>query len=106
MRECRDALVVGADAGVRIRQIPYLDILVRATAADEHRADALDWFQRAAALGHAKSINLIGGFYEDGWVVAVDVDAAFDHYRRAAEAGDFRGQFNYARLLAERGHID
>lgn len=35
-----------------------------------------------------------------------DVDTAFDHYRRAAEAGDFRGQFNYARLLVERGRID
>ena len=27
-------------------------------------------------------------------------------YRLAAEAGDFRGQFNHARLLAEAGQID
>jgi TPR repeat protein len=57
-------------------------------------------------MGHAKSINIVGGFFEDGWEVEADIDQAIDHYRRAAEGGDFRGQFNYARLLAERGFVD
>jgi len=70
------------------------------------RPQALAWFEKAAALGHAKSINIIGGFHEDGWEVPVDKQQAFEHYRRAAEGGDFRGQFNYARLLIERGDID
>ena len=73
--------------------------------AQDHR-QALEWFQRAAARGHVKSLNYIGSFYEDGWAVDVNLDVAFDHYRRAAEGGDFRGQFNYARLLLARGHTD
>ncbi|MDW9251724.1 sel1 repeat family protein [Burkholderia thailandensis] len=83
----------------------YATMLALGNGVDEDRAAALAWFEKAAALGHAKSINLIGGFYEDGWVVAADRDAAFDCYRRAAAAGDFRGQFNYARLLGERGRV-
>ncbi|VWD44673.1 Sel1 domain-containing protein [Burkholderia lata] len=97
---------LAAQAGLDWGMYNYATALALGNGVDENRADALDWFQRAAALGHAKSINLIGGFYEDGWVVPVDPDAAFDHYRRAAVAGDFRGQFNLARLLAERGRID
>ncbi|WP_175921627.1 tetratricopeptide repeat protein [Burkholderia latens] len=97
---------LAAQAGLDWGMYNYATALALGNGVDENRAEALDWLRRAAALGHAKSINLIGGFYEDGWVVAADADAAFDHYRRAAEGGDFRGQFNYARLLAERGRID
>jgi TPR repeat protein len=69
----------------------------------EDRVEALAWFKRAAALGHAKSVNFIGGFHEDGWVVEQNLEIAFEHYGRAAHAGDFRGQYNYARMLAARG---
>lgn len=65
------------------------------------RAEAFVWLKRAAELGHAKSKNLLGGFYEDGWVVARDRTRARALYHEAAMAGDFRGQFNYARLLME-----
>ncbi|MGT2489957.1 tetratricopeptide repeat protein [Cupriavidus basilensis] len=64
------------------------------------RTEALDWYRRAAGMGHAKSLNIVGGFYEDGWEVERDAAMAMDYYRRAAEGGDFRGQFNYARALA------
>src|SRR3546814_11804803 len=67
---------------------------------------ALDWFRKAAGLGNAKSMNYIGSFYEDGWVVERDLDAAEEQYRMAAEGGDFRGQFNYARLRAEKGDVE
>nr|WP_175799679.1 tetratricopeptide repeat protein [Burkholderia anthina] len=97
---------LAAQAGLDWGMYNYATALALGNGVNENRTDALDWFRRAAALGHAKSINLIGGFYEDGWVVPVDAEAAFGHYRRAAEAGDFRGQFNYARLLAARGRID
>ncbi|SNS35261.1 hypothetical protein SAMN05421770_101622 [Granulicella rosea] len=66
---------------------------------------ALYWLRRAAGMEHAKSINVLGGFYEDGWIVARDQQAAVAHYKRAAELGDFRGQFHYARVLAEAGHL-
>ncbi|WP_150291696.1 tetratricopeptide repeat protein [Sphingobium estronivorans] len=69
-------------------------------------AAALDWFRKAAAdpgLIGAKAANYIGSFHEDGWAVAADRTEALRHYRIAAEGGDFRGQFNLARLLAEDG---
>jgi TPR repeat protein len=67
------------------------------------RLQALVWFRRAADLGHAKSMNILGGFYEDGWEVRADRATALAFYRKAADGGDFRGQFNLARLLAEDG---
>ncbi|KKW92290.1 tetratricopeptide repeat protein [Sphingobium chungbukense] len=75
---------------------------------DEHEA-ALDWFRKAASdpgLIGAKAANYIGSFHEDGWAVAPDREEALRHYRIAAQSGDFRGQFNLARLLAEDGATD
>lgn len=95
-----------ARAGLDWGMYNYATALTLGNGVEQDRADALGWFEQAAALGHAKSLNLIGGFYEDGWAVDADLDAAFDHYRRAALAGDFRGQFNYARLLGARGRTD
>lgn len=69
----------------------------------QDKQSAYYWFRKAADLGHVKSINILGGFYEDGWVVERDRGMARDHYRRAAIGGDFRGQFNYARFLLEEG---
>lgn len=63
------------------------------------RKEALRLYRKAMNLGHVKSINMVGGFYEDGWVVERDLGQAADHYRCAAEGGDFRGQFNHARML-------
>ena len=67
------------------------------------RGEALYWLRKAVELGHVKSMNLLGGFYEDGWEVQQDRATARAYYRDAAVGGDFRGQFNYARLLAEEG---
>ncbi|WP_448679334.1 tetratricopeptide repeat protein [Pseudomonas nicosulfuronedens] len=75
----------------------------RGVARDEARALAL--YQSAAALGHAKSMNLVGRFHEEGLVVPRDLDTAYLWYRRSAEAGDFRGQFSHATVLAERGDL-
>ena len=71
----------------------------RGVARDDARALAL--YQSAAALGHAKSMNLVGRFHEEGLVVPRDLAAAHQWYRRSAEAGDFRGQFSHATVLAE-----
>ncbi len=49
---------------------------------------------------------MIGGFCEDGWGVERDMEVAKDHYRRAAEGGDFRGMFNHARMLIDAGNLD
>lgn len=67
---------------------------------------AFTWLEKAAHMGHAKSWNILGGFYEDGCQVPANMETALDCYRRAAQGGDFRGQFNYARVLAAQGDID
>ena len=69
-------------------------------------AAAFDWYRRAAALGHARSMNMLGRYHEDGLVVPRDRDRARALYRASAEAGDFRGRFSHASMLAEQGEID
>jgi TPR repeat protein len=83
----------------------YATSLALGRGVDTDRHAALSWLRKAAELGHAKSWNLIGGFHEDGWEVEADMDIALECYRKAAEGGDFRGQFNYARLLARKGEM-
>lgn len=83
----------------------YATALTLGQGVTQDRAAALDWFRRAAAAGHAKSSNMIGSFYEDGWVVEQDEETALAHYLEAARGGDFRGQFNTARLFIARGQV-
>lgn len=71
----------------------------------QDKSQAFFWLRKAADLGHVKSMNLLGGFYEDGWVVRPDRAIARDYYRKAAIGGDFRGQFNYARFLLHEGDL-
>jgi uncharacterized protein len=75
--------------------------LGRGVAQDRPRALAL--FRLAAAQGHAKSMTMIGSFHEDGWAVPRNLRLAAYHYARGAEAGDFRGAFNHARMLLDGG---
>jgi TPR repeat protein len=76
----------------------------RGVAEDQHAAFSL--YERAANLGHAKSMNLLGRFYEEGRVVPANRQIAHEWYRRSAEAGDFRGQFSHAAVLAEHHNIE
>ncbi len=69
----------------------------------QDKTQAFFWLRKAADLGHVKSLNLLGGFYEDGWVARPNRATARDLYRKAAIGGDFRGQFNYARFLLQEG---
>ncbi|QHJ00336.1 sel1 repeat family protein [Xylophilus rhododendri] len=69
-------------------------------------AQALVLYQRAAAMGHAKSWTKAGRHHEEGLATPRDAEQALEHYRRGAEGGDFRGQYHYARMLAERGRME
>ncbi|NHN83253.1 sel1 repeat family protein [Acetobacter musti] len=71
--------------------------------ADRSRAFAL--FSEAARNGHAKSMNILARFLEEGWETERDPEAALGWYRRSAEGGDYRGQHNYATALAEAGLV-
>lgn len=95
-----------ADRGLDWGMYNYATALTLGEGVEQDRPAALALFQNAAALGNAKAANYVGSFNEDGWVVAQDLRIAEEHYRTAAQGGDFRGQFNLARLLAARGEID
>ena len=69
----------------------------------EDRAQALQWYLRAAHQGHGRAMNLAARCFEEGWGCAKAPAEAAEWYRRSAETGYFRAQFNYAVLLAELG---
>ncbi len=94
---------LAAAAGLDWGMYNYATSLALGRGTEMNRGQALALLREAAAMGHVKSWNLLGGFYEDGWEVDVDMDCALDCYHRAAIGGDFRGQFNYARLLIAHG---
>ena len=95
-----------ADRGLDWGLYNYATALALGDGVAEDKPAALALFRRAAAMGNAKAVNFIGSFYEDGWVVERDLAEAARCYARAAEGGDFRGQFNHARMLADAGRID
>lgn len=98
----RQAAAKGLDAGM----YNYANLLATGQGVPQDAAEALQWYRKAAALGHAKSMTKIGFFYEDGRVVAQDAAAAFSWFEGGARGGDFRGQYNYASMLAARGRMD
>jgi len=97
---------VAADAGLDWAMYNLANLLAtgRGVAVDQPQALAL--YRQAAESGHAKSMNLLGRYLEEGGYCRTDPAAAFDWYRRSAQSGDFRGQFSYASVLAERSQIE
>ena len=51
-------------------------------------------------------MNLVGRCREQGWGCGANPKAARAWYRRSAEAGYFRGQYNHGLMLAEDGRVD
>jgi TPR repeat protein len=95
-----------AEAGLDWGMYNYASALGLGAGVARDEQAAVAWFEAAARLGHVKSINFLGGFYEEGRLKPRDRELARACYARAADGGDFRGQFNLARLLAEDGRID
>ncbi|MBO9621280.1 MAG: sel1 repeat family protein [Sphingomonas sp.] len=96
---------IAAERGLDWGMYNYATALALGDGVAEDKGAALAWFEKAAALGNAKAVNYIGSFHEDGWVVPRDMAKAAECYARAAEGGDFRGQFNHARMLAADGRM-
>lgn len=92
-----------ADQGLDWGMYNYATQLMLGSGVATNRAAAFGWFCKAADAGHAKSINIVGGFHEDGWDTPRDLAAARRCYESAAAKGDFRGQFNFGRVLASEG---
>jgi hypothetical protein len=97
----RKAAHKGLDAGM----YNYANQLAVGKSVPLDHAAALAWYRQAADQGHAKSMTKVGRYYEEGLVVAQDLEAAFFCYEEGARGGDFRGQFNYAGMLATRGRM-
>ncbi|WP_069786056.1 tetratricopeptide repeat protein [Pseudomonas salomonii] len=97
---------LAADAGLDWGQYNYANLLATGRGVVEDRPQALAFYRLAAEQGHAKSMNLLGRYLEDGQYCPQDLDAAVAWYRCSAEGGDFRGQFSYAAVLADRGQIE
>ena len=55
---------------------------------------ALNWFRKAAALGHAESLNYVGYMYRKGEGIGQDEAEAVRWYRKSAEAGNATGMNN------------
>jgi TPR repeat protein len=105
-----DCYRVAAQRGLDWAMYNYSTLLALGHGVAEDRGAALGWFEKAAKMGSglcgAKAINFVGSFHEDGWVVTRDMTKAARLYARAAEGGDFRGMFNHARMLGDKGRTE
>jgi TPR repeat protein len=95
----RKAADKGLDAGL----YNLANQLASGAGLPQDHSQALALYTRAAALGHAKSMTKAGRYHDEGLSVPRDAARAAELYRCGAEGGDFRGQYQYARVLAERG---
>ncbi|KAI9249173.1 hypothetical protein BDA99DRAFT_524230 [Phascolomyces articulosus] len=66
---------------------------------------AKEWFERGAALGHAKCHSQLGYMYEHGlFGVPVDMSKSFRYNEAAAQLGDAEGMLGLSRLYNEGCH--
>jgi uncharacterized protein len=95
-----------ADAGHAWAQynVGHLYLDGRGVARDP--ALAFFYYSKAAAQRHERAMSLVGRCCEEGWGTARDLDAAANWYRRSAEAGYFRGQYNWASVLLKAGRFE
>lgn len=100
-RAFRQAMEAGLDWGC----YNYAHLLAAGRGVAKDPAQALALYERAAAQGHAKAMNFAGRFHEEGIGVPANPERAHAWYRRSAEAGDFRGQFSHATVLADQGDL-
>jgi TPR repeat protein len=63
-------------------------------------------FLCAARGGSAEGHFLLGRCYEKGWGISSNLLEARDCYRRAAEAGDCRGAYEYAAMAVNDGQLE
>jgi hypothetical protein len=96
------AALCGYDWG----QFNLANLLLHGLGVARDRKRALAWYRLAAQQGHAKAMNLVGRFHDEGWELPSNPQLAFDWYRKSAEAGDFRGQYNYATCLLRHGQLE
>lgn len=82
------------------------NLLFDGRGVTQDRPQALRWFLQAASQGHGRAMNMVARCLEEGWGCGRSAENAAYWYCQSARSGYFRGQFNYAVLLAERGHLE
>jgi hypothetical protein len=92
-----------AEYGLPAAQLRLGRMLLQGLGVVASATAALYWFERAAEQLDGEAMNMVGRCHENGWGCRRNLVAALDWYRRSAQAGYFRGQFNYAALLCEHG---
>jgi TPR repeat protein len=76
----------------------------RGVARDLPRA--YSYYLLAAEQEHPRAMNLVGRCCEEGWGTRCDREAAAYWYRRSAEGGYFRGQYNWGSVLLRSGRFE
>ena len=99
--EYRQAAESGLDWG--LYNLANLLATGRGLAMDQPAA--LNCYRKAAQMGHAKSMNLLGRYLEQGQYCEKNLAQAHHWYERSAYGGDFRGQFSHASILLEQGDV-
>lgn len=100
--EYRQAAESGLDWG--LYNVANLLATGRGLAMDQPAA--LHCYRKAAQMGHAKSMNLLGRYLEQGQYCEKNLAEAYLWYERSAHGGDFRGQFSHASILLEQGDVE
>jgi len=95
-----------ADGGHDWGQYNFGNLLFDGRGVPMDRQQALRWYLLAASQGHGRAMNLVGRCLEEGWGCRRSPEQSLYWYGRSAASGYFRGQFNHAALLAERGSLD
>jgi TPR repeat protein len=95
-----------ADAGHAWAQYNLAHLYLDGRGVTRDRALAYRYYLKAAEQQHERAMSLVGRCCEEGWGTPRNLDAAADWYRRSADAGYFRGQYNWASLLLNVGRFE
>jgi hypothetical protein len=91
-----------ADAGDANAQFKMGEIYSKGLVDGYDDAEAIKWYELAAASGHEKAEERLGHIYENGRGVVVDYVKAKKWYELAAKKGNKEALFNLATIY-ERG---
>ena len=83
------ALPNGGRCGTGLGDVQLANLLATGRGVPRISRQALNLYRRAAELGHAKSMNLLGRYLEEGRVCPADPLAARDWYRRSGTGRGF-----------------
>ncbi|HJW40045.1 MAG TPA: tetratricopeptide repeat protein [Rhizomicrobium sp.] len=96
---------LAAEAGLAWAQYNLGHLLLDGNGVARDRDAAFRCYALAAAQDHERAMNLLARCHEEGWGTPRDSQAARAWYHRSAEAGYFRGAYNYATILLAEGCV-